>query len=384
MFTVDAVKSLIENGEDGFTQFKRQVDRSDSLAKELVAFANSEGGIILVGIDDNKSIVGVNDITTLNQNISNSSSENCVPPIHTITQNIAIDNKVIVVISVPQGIQKPYRTKSGQYLIKSGSDKREMSSQELQRMVLNSAGISTEELPIFNSDYNIDLDKGKIYLYFEKEYKIDVPLFLQENEMDLNQLLKNLNLVNEQNLNLIGLLHFGKNISRFRPSFMVKAVNILGIDYGDTRYISNDDITGTLDHQFKATTLFINSQIAKEQKLSSFNSIGVPEISPLAIEEAIANALVHRDYSINASIRVFIFIDRLEIISPGCLPNHLSIEKIKMGTSLYRNSGIQYYASKLMPYRGLGTGIKRILREHPKTDFVNDRAGYQFKVIMWR
>ena len=202
--------------------------------------------------------------------------------------------------------------------------------------------------------------------------------------MDLNQLLKNLNLVNEQNLNLIGLLHFGKNISRFRPSFMVKAVNILGIDYGDTRYISNDDITGTLDHQFKATTLFINSQIAKEQKLSSFNSIGVPEISPLAIEEAIANALVHRDYSINASIRVFIFIDRLEIISPGCLPNHLSIEKIKMGTSLYRNSGIQYYASKLMPYRGLGTGIKRILREHPKTDFVNDRAGYQFKVIMWR
>jgi predicted HTH transcriptional regulator len=317
--------------------------------------------------------------------ISNASSQNCVPPIHTITQNLIIDQKLIVVISVPQGIQKPYHTsKPVEYLIKSGADKRQMSTQELQRMVLQSAGISTEELPIHQSNFETDIDKGKLYLYFEKENQINLPDFLVQNDLKYHQLLKNLNIVTDDYLNLVGLLYFGKSVERVRPMFMIKAVNILGNDFGDTKYISNDDIYGTLDQQYTSSTLFINSQIAKIQKSETFNRLGVPEISPLAVQEAIANALVHRDYSIQSSVRVFLFTNRLEIISPGCLPNHLSVEKIKMGTALARNPIIHFYASKILPYRGLGTGIKRILKEHPKTDFINDRDGHQFKVVMWR
>jgi predicted HTH transcriptional regulator len=259
-----------------------------------------------------------------------------------------------------------------------------MSTQELQRMVLQSAGISTEELPIHQSNFETDIDKGKLYLYFEKENQINLPDFLVQNDLKYHQLLKNLNIVTDDYLNLVGLLYFGKSVERVRPMFMIKAVNILGNDFGDTKYISNDDIYGTLDQQYTSSTLFINSQIAKIQKTETFNSLGVPEISPLAVQEAIANALVHRDYSIQSSVRVFLFTNRLEIISPGCLPNHLSVEKIKMGTALARNPIIHFYASKILPYRGLGTGIKRILKEHPKTDFINDRDGHQFKVVMWR
>jgi ATP-dependent DNA helicase RecG len=384
MFTEDTLLSLIEKGEDAFTQFKVKIDRSESLAKEMVAFANSEGGNIIIGVADDKNIVGIQDIGALNQLISNTSTENCVPPIHTISQNLIIDQKLIVIISVPQSNQKPYRTKTGEYLIKSGADKRQMSTQELQRTVLQSAGISTEELPIHQSNFETDIDKGKLYLYFEKENQINLPDFLVQNDLKYHQLLKNLNIVTDDHLNLVGLLYFGKSVERFRPMFMIKAVNILGNDFGDTKYISNDDIYGTLDQQYTSSTLFINSQIAKIQKTETFNSLGVPEISPLAVQEAIANALVHRDYSIQSSVRVFLFTNRLEIISPGCLPNHLSVEKIKMGTALARNPIIHFYASKILPYRGLGTGIKRILKEHPNTDFINDRDGHQFKVIMWR
>ena len=205
-----------------------------------------------------------------------------------------------------------------------------------------------------------------------------------QNEISYHQLLENLNLVAGNQLNLLGLLFFGKSVERFRPLFMIKAVHMFGNDYGDTQYISNDDIYVTIDQQYARSSLFINSQITKSQKSQSFNSLGIPEISPLAVEEAIANALVHRDYTIMSSIRVFLFSDRLEIISPGSLANHLTVEKIKMGAALARNQGIHFFASKVLPYRGLGTGIKRILKEHPKTDFVNDRDGHQFKVVMWR
>ncbi|MBK7701095.1 MAG: hypothetical protein IPJ39_21420 [Saprospiraceae bacterium] len=110
----------------------------------------------------------------------------------------------------------------------------------------------------------------------------------------------------------------------------------------------------------------------------------MPEISEIAIEEAVINALVHRDYGILSPIRVLIFQNRLEIISPGHLVNHLTVDKIKLGGTNARNPQMLRFASRILPYRGLGSGILRILKAHPKTDFINDREGQQFKVIMWR
>lgn len=385
MFTEETVLALIEKGEDAFTQFKVKVERSDSLAREMVAFANCEGGNIIIGVTDDKSIVGVHDIGSLNQLISNASSQNCVPPIHTITQNLIIDQKLIVIISVPQGIQKPYHTsKPVEYLIKSGADKRQMSTQELQRMVLQSAGISTEELPIHQSNLEKDINTPALYLYFEKEYEVSIKQFMSDNKVSFEQLLNNMSLATGSHLNLNGLMFFGKDPQRFRPLFLIKAVHFRGNDLGDTQYISSDDFEGTLDVQFQSTKNFILSNLPRKQNGNSFNSIGTPEISEIAIEEAIINALVHRDYGILSPIRVFIFQDRLEIINPGHLVNHLTIDKIKLGTTTARNPKLLRFASRILVYRGLGSGITRILKEHPKTDFINDRDGHQFKVIMWR
>lgn len=384
MFTEDTVRSLIEKGEDGFIQFKVKIERSDSLAKEMVAFANCEGGNIIVGVADDKHIEGVKDLGALNQIISNASTENCVPPINTVTQNIKIDGKLIVIISISQGLQKPYRTKSGEYLIKSGADKRDISTQELQRMVLNSAGISTEELPIQNTDVEKDLNLPALYLYFEKEHEESITQFTKNNNIDFIQLVNNLGIADENKLNLNGLLFFGKSPQRHRPLFIVKAVHFPGIDIADTEYISNSDFEGTLDIQFTNTKNFILSNLLRKQNGQSFNSIGIPEISEIAIEEAVINALVHRDYGILSPIRVLIFQNRLEIISPGHLVNHLTVDKIKLGGTNARNPQMLRFASRILPYRGLGSGILRILKAHPNTDFINDRDGHQFKVIMWR
>jgi ATP-dependent DNA helicase RecG len=142
---------------------------------------------------------------------------------------------------------------------------------------------------------------------------------------------------------------------------------------------------GTLDQQFERAVNFIVAHLLKKQPQGQgFNSVGELEISKIALEEAIANALVHRNYSKMGSVRIFVFQNRVEIISPGALPNHLTIEQVKNGNAVPRNPILLGYATRLMPYRGTGSGIRRMLQEHPNTDLINDSEGQQFTVIFWR
>jgi len=115
------------------------------------------------------------------------------------------------------------------------------------------------------------------------------------------------------------------------------------------------------------------------------NAPGTPEISPSVFEELLVNALIHRDYLVNATIRVFIFDNRIEIISPGNLPNNLTVEKIRSGISNIRNPILVSYVAKgLLPYRGLGSGIKRALDNWPDIDFTDDWEGSLFTATVYR
>ena len=102
------------------------------------------------------------------------------------------------------------------------------------------------------------------------------------------------------------------------------------------------------------------------------------------MEEIVANALVHRDYFISAPIRMFVLDDRVEIISPGHLPNTLTIENIKAGNSNTRNPVLASFANQILPYRGYGSGILRALQAYPFIDFIDDKDGNMFKVILMR
>jgi predicted HTH transcriptional regulator len=104
------------------------------------------------------------------------------------------------------------------------------------------------------------------------------------------------------------------------------------------------------------------------------------EISPAALEELLQNALVHRDYYKNAPIRLFILDDRIEIISPGALPNSLTVDDIKYGNPVIRNNQIMSFCIHSLPFSGLGTGIRRALSVQPDIQFINDAAGEQFIV----
>ena len=115
------------------------------------------------------------------------------------------------------------------------------------------------------------------------------------------------------------------------------------------------------------------------------NAPGLPEIPEAVFEELLVNALVHRDYLVSAPIRLFIFDNRIEIVSPGHLPNNLTVEKIKAGNSNIRNPILVSYVAKgMLPYHGLGSGITRALDEWPEIDFTDDRDGCLFKATVHR
>ena len=114
------------------------------------------------------------------------------------------------------------------------------------------------------------------------------------------------------------------------------------------------------------------------------NSVGRPEIPKIVLEELVANALVHRDYFVLSPVRVFIFSDRVEIVSPGHLPNNLTVANIKAGNSNTRNPVLASFAYQILPYRGFGSGILRALENYSDIEFIDDREGNQFKCIINR
>jgi predicted HTH transcriptional regulator len=386
--TTNELKELLKSGETTTIQFKRQISNTVSLAEEMVAMANTDGGLIIVGVEEDKSgqahIFGIENTKDINNHISNASSEICVPQIFVKTETLIIEEKLILIINVLKGTQKPYRTKSGKYLMRTGADKRAMSSEEIIRLQTSNQSYLTEELPVFGSNTDSDINKSSFYIFFERQHETSVIEHLDAHKINLTKLLNNLKLAYESHLNLVGLMFFGRQPQRLKPMFIVKAVHFYGTNIAESEYISNEDIDGSLDIQFQRSLIFVSSNLLKKQKNQSFNSIGIQEIHQEALQEAIINALIHRDYSILSTIQILIFADRVEIISPGSLVNHLTIENIIHSTAIARNPIMLSYAAKILPYKGLGSGIPRILKLHPKTDLINDREKHQFKVIMWR
>ncbi len=367
----------IQHGEDSQTQFKENFTNSEQLAAEMVAFSNSKGGLILVGISDKGETRGLSgeDIHRLNQLISNTATENVMPPITPLTEIFEIDEKKILVIEVKPGINKPYCTNKNIFYTKVGADKRKISREELLRLFQDSGHLAADEMIIYDATID-DLDLDKFKKFFKKNYGSSI----NETGLSLDRLLQNLNLFKNDHPNLAGLLLFGEFPQRFKPVFCIKGVAFFGNDMSGSGYRNSEDITGDIENLYKDGMGFLLRSLDKLQKGRGFNTLGILEISRVALEEVLQNALVHRSYFKNAPVRLLIFDNRVEIISPGQLPNGLTVENIKYGNTVARNHILASFAGKIIPYRGLGTGIQRAIKEQPDIEFINDTDGEQFIV----
>jgi len=380
---------LIGRGEDGRTQFKRNQDvtNAKSLGGEIVAFANRKGGRILIGVDDDGSIIGLSsdDIRRLNQLLANTATDCVRPSINIDTENISVGTKLVMVITIPEGLSKPYSDNDGVFWVKSGSDKRRITArEEIQRMFQSADLVHADGIPVEGATVS-DVDMDHLGKYFTKRYgeTIDDALEKAPNS-SVSKLLNNLGLAQEERLNLAGLLLFGKDPQRYHPAFTVKAVSFVGNDPAGMKYRDSEDIGGCLRDIHTRTMSFIKRNLRRLQGDKDFNTEGDLEIPDAAIEELVVNMLLHRDYFISAPWRVMIFDDRVELISPGALPNSLTIENIRNGVSVIRNPLITSFATKELPYRGIGTGILRAMALVPDLALESDHDRNLFTVSMAR
>ncbi|MEK0338099.1 MAG: putative DNA binding domain-containing protein [Nitrosopumilus sp.] len=371
---------IISTGETSKVQFKREITHNDAMAAEIAAMSNSIGGIILLGIvDKTGEVVGIDIQSNISERVANISTNNVNPPVYLTTEIVSIDNdksSKVLVIHVPEGTNKPYKDNNGAIWVKQGAEKRRLTDNNEQIRLFQQSGILyLDEMIIPNTSIN-DIENEKVRAYTKLVQKNRT----SEEITITNELLNNLAITRDNKLTLGGLLFFAKNPQKHRPIFCIKAVSFFGNSIGGSDYRNSRDIEGSIPEMFDLGMSFLKSNLHQLQAGQNFNSIGKLEISEIALQELLQNALVHRDYYKNSPIRIMIFDNRVEIVSPGSLPNSLTVEQLKMGNAVVRNNLLVTFCSKMMIYRGFGSGIIRSLENQPNIELINDIEGEQFIV----
>ena len=384
------LSELIQRGESSAIQFKERIikgKQSDAydIAVEMVAFSNTSGGLIIIGVNDKTgSLNGLSfqEIEATNQLLLNASSDNVKSPIIIFTEQVKINEHTLIVTHIKEGKEKPYRDNKGIIWVKNGSDKRKVvSNDELKRLLQSGGNLLAEEEPVYSTTIN-NFDEELFSSFFEKKNKGKKVSDLNQS---LIQILNNLGFAKDETLTLAGILLFGKNPQRFKPMYTIQCISFVGNEISGAEFRDNEPpFEGNISVIFEKTMNFIVRNLRKVQVEKSFNSIGQLEIPKEAIEELVVNALIHRDYFISSTIQVFIFDNRIEILSPGKLPNSLSVENIIVGRSNARNPILFTNARHLLPFVGVGSGIPRAISLYPEIEFINDQERERLTVIIKR
>ena len=381
MLTQTEIFHVIEKGENGFVEFKEADVRPGSIAREIVGFANSQGGVILLGISDEGKITGIDNTKNFDEFISNISRNNVVRPVECIYYESELNDKKIVIVEVPKGIDKPYQTLDGKFLIRVNSTLRTASQGELLRL-FQQVGMFHFDLTGIRKSSIADLNIYQIDKYFEK---YDLKLS-EESESERINILKNADLLtNEGEMTVAGALIFGINPPKHLSQSGISFARFSGNEI-DSELLDKKEIDGNLDVVIDScTSLLLNfiptpSDIVGNKRVETKTGW-----SRKVFRELIANACIHRNYSIAGSkIRVLMFDDRIEVISPVKLPNTVTIEKLKIGVSYAVNPVIVKFMENMGYIDKLGRGIPMVVRESKNIGkkFDMKEIGEEFKVSL--
>jgi len=351
---------IISNGESSKVEFKTDDVHPTVLSEEIVAFANFEGGTILIGVDDSGKLKGCTrgDIEEFVVNICRN---NVRPSIIPIIEKITVDKKNIIAVSIPRG-DTAYSTNRGLYYIRVGSTKQTPTQQELLRLFQKRNMLQFDETPVIKASAN-SIDKEKVDSYLAE---LGQSPLNDKDDKALERELINLSILlyvdNTLYPSLGGILAFGKNPQKYFPSYNIQCGAYKGENFlSDT--VREKDLKGTLDELIEDAVAFLKLTMPQNQILERGIKRKDEYLYPVeALREGIVNAVSHRDYTISGTaVRLFLFSNRLEIRSPGGLPNTLTLENIQY-RQFTRNQMIVSFLAGYGYMERRGKGILRMIK----------------------
>jgi ATP-dependent DNA helicase RecG len=382
MYNKEEIIQLIKGGENSSVEFKAPDVKIDSLAREIVAFSNTNGGVILLGVEDNGEISGLQGNKNFEEWAANTARNNVIPAVSIEYDEVEIENKKIAILEVNKGKDKPYQTVKHQFLIRVGSTNRVTTQAELMRLFQQSGVFHFDANGVEGTSFS-DLNLTKIDQYFNR-YEID---FSRETEADRFNLLKNSDILAEDGrVTVAGLLIFGINPQRYLYNASISFAHFKGNEItGDL--IDKQNIESTIDYQVDTALSVIKNNLLHPSSIIGTKRVDTAFIySDKVFRELLLNACVHRNYAISGtSIRVFLFDDRIEFISPGKLPNTVTIEKLKAGVSYAVNPIIVKFMENLRYIDKLGRGIPMVCKEAERNnkEVTFKELGEEFKVTLY-
>ena len=270
------LQARIAHWEDLHTDFKERVESADELTRDLVCFANTDGGQVIIGVGKNRGLVGVDDPDALNRFVDNVAFNNCEPPVSVVQEVLQADEKRVVVINIPKGDQRPYRMNKGVYYVRTTSGCRQASREELLRLFQATESLYYDETP-FPRLSVADLDLDAFDRYLETTGQAD----LMPGRV---RLLRNWGLLSRVHPTIAGIVLFGRDPQRHLPFAQINAARFPGKD-SSAEPSDRKDLTGRLLDVIDQAKRFLYIHLWIPHEIRGFQPEPKPELPEEALRE---------------------------------------------------------------------------------------------------
>ncbi len=352
--------------ESSKLEFKKTIPENDQIIKTIIGFCNQKGGKLIIGVNSNGIIVGIHQekIQKIMEFINKSIFESSCPPIIPLVYIQMIADKMLLIIEVSSGMNKPYYRKSeglekGTY-IRLGRSTLRATSDIIEELKWQSRGRSFDMMSIYHTKKE-DLNDSKIYEFLNSRKTSKIKTIS-------NEILKSYNLIAEEHSSIYcsvgGMLLFGREPQKFLPESMIICSHFAGISGRDA--IASIDCIGTLFEQFNSAYNFILRRLERSFLIRGPKREETLEIPEEAIREVLLNAIVHRNYHINGPTKIAIYDNRIEFFSPGTFPGPIDVNNLKIGLTYIRNNVICKIFREVGYIEKLGSGFLTIFSNYEK------------------
>jgi ATP-dependent DNA helicase RecG len=325
---------MVRGGEDTFLELKVKLSNTEKIAQEIVALANTGGGVIVFGVNDQLRVEGLDDAEGVQEELVRICREEIEPPLVPLIDRVAFDSGRRIVALDVEGRRRPYRTRDGRYFIRFGSEKREASREELSALMDDARPLRYENVPVMGASID-DIDEAHLWSYL-REFEGDAFDEATATNYPTEDVLKrDLLLAASREGDVVptvaGLLLFGRDerVTELVPRSSVVAARFSG-ETTQAEMVERVTLSGNLHTLYEAALRFVsryadlwetrprrNNQETEAEVTEGAVVVARSNYHRGAVSEGIANALIHRDLALrDIPTRLHIFERSIEIINP--------------------------------------------------------------------